>query len=286
MPSSRTDQNRIHLFRIELCRWIPQHERTTMGTLHTLRLELELRFRDWAYQNLRPRSGLPRDPIRPPRGVQEALFYQAVLQEALPPELRGGITHWLDVGCRNWGYLSGCLAALPGLKSGIGIERDPGRIYWNGYYRGDYARAAARGSSTPARNLDFIAGDFRTVQVWSPWRSTVARPTESSGTTALITHFFPFVSETPCQKWGLPNSYSDFAPLAARTLELLRSFPSENHSPGVWISLHQGEWEADIARDIWSRLGCNFSEKLILPETLPGNWPGRHPLTLLVGRVP
>ena len=257
-----------------------------MTTLRTLRLELELRLRDWAYQNLRPRSGLPKIPVPPPRGVQESVFYQAILNESLPPESREEITHWLDVGCRNWGYLSGCLTALPQLKSGTGIERDPGRIYWNGYYRGDYARAAALGSSTPERNLEFIAGDFRKIEVPPSWSRVAPEGTQSSIGTALITHFFPFVSENPCQKWGLPAGYSNFTPLAARTLELLRETSKKSHSRGVWISLHQGEWEADIARDIWTRLGCTFTEKQILPQNLPGNWPGRHPLHLLCGQIP
>ena len=257
-----------------------------MVNLRTLRLTLELRLRDWAYQNIRPRSGLPKVPVPPPRGVQESAFYQAVLQEALPPESREEITDWIDVGCRNWGYLSGCLAALPQLKSGMGIERDPGRIHWNGYYRGDYARAAALDSTTPSRNLEFIAGDFRKIEFPLSWSQVAQEWTQSSVRTALITHFFPFVSENPCQKWGLPADYSDFTPLAAKTLELLRTMPSENPSPGVWVSLHQGEWEADIASDIWSGLGCHYHEKRLVPAALPGNWPGRHPLTLLVGRVP
>jgi hypothetical protein len=256
-----------------------------MGTLRTLQLALELRLRDWAYQNLRPRSGLPQAPIKPPRGVQESLFYQAVLQEALTPELRGGITHWLDVGCRNWGYLTGCLAALPGLKSGIGIERDPGRIHWNGYYRGDYAQAAALGSRTPERHLEFIAGDFRSFHLAAPGTLRGEAQTESGDGTTLITHFFPFVSENPCRSWGLPPDYSDFTPLAARTVELLQTAAQKNSSPGVWISMHQGEWEAKVARNIWSSLGWTFSEKQILPDSLPGNWPGRHPLHLLTGKV-
>jgi hypothetical protein len=244
------------------------------------RLALELRWRDWAYQNLRFRRGLPARPTESQAGTQESLFYQAILSEALSACHRERITHWVDVGCRNWGYLDGCLTALPALKLGIGVERDPGRIFWNGYYRGDYAQAAAERGRTASREVRFLASDFRHIN------SDLFLESEMSGqkSSRLITHFFPFVSEYPCKQWGLPPDYAHFHDLAEHTLTLLNSERGESSSRPTWISLHQGEWEAEIAREVWRGLNIGFTEKVLEPAKLPGKWPGRHPLHLLVGK--
>ena len=252
-----------------------------MKLFGTKRLTLELRWRDWAYRKLRIRSGLPNSPVKPHPSIQEHLFYSAILKEALTESERQTLSHWIDVGCRNWGYLPGCLSALPTLESGVGIERDPGRIYWNGYYRGDYAEAAALQSSTPTRTLHFVPGNFQSLTPTLGW-SLDSKPGSRS---RLITHFFPFVSERPCTQWGLPIEYSNFTPLASHTLNLLSAKMQGDPIDHYWLSLHQGEWEADIAREVWTGLGCSFTEKKLDPISLPGNWPSRHPLYLLVGRV-
>ncbi len=247
--------------------------------LHFSRLTLELKWRDWAYQHLRLRSGLPTAPLKPHSKINESLFYESILKQSFSNDELQGVTHWVDVGCRNWGYLPGCLNAFPKLQMGVGVERDPGRIYWNGYYRGDYAQAAAKQACSMDRKIQFVAADFKALTPLETWGD----PNDSPAQSRLITHFFPFVSDHPCIQWGLPTEYAHFTPLAKHTLDLLKISSKDPRVNQRWLSLHQGDWEADEARKIWLQLGCRFTEKRIHPDEFRGNWPGRHPLYLFSG---
>ena len=117
-------------------------------------------------------------------------------------------------------------------------------------------------------------GDVVTLQVegLGETRQTVrpekgdAKPTERRA----FLLFFPFVSENPCLKWGLPKSFADFPSLLRQALRL---------SPGaqpLLLSTHQGEWEAEIARESYRGLGISVRKSRIEAEEAQGLWPSPH----------
>jgi len=210
----------------------------------------------------------------------ESRFYRLILERALSSEVRQQCHRWLDVGCRNWSYLSGALEALPAVRQGIGIELDPGRIYWNGFYRGNYAHAEAARACSQTRTIHFLGGDFTKVPLEPELRAL--NEEEKEYPALLVTHFFPFVSAEPCRAWGLPKTYSNFDALIARTQALCHW-----HRPRTvrWLSLHQGEWEAEIARPLWEKHCPIESEGVLGPLEFQALWPGKHPVIWLAGTL-
>ena len=237
-----------------------------------------LALRNWAYSRLRLRPSLPSlSEFSPNTG--ESKLYRSILEAAVSQEARQSITGWIDVGCRNWSYLPGILQGLPSLREAWGIELDPGRIYWNGFYRGDYAQAAAQHWSNEQRAIRFLPGDFSQLPLTDRIGGSLLnqRPSET-----LVTHFFPFVSEGPCRSWGLPTRYADFKPLIEQTCALQRSLTRGSLR---WLSLHQGEWEAEIARKQWQAAGFALQEGSLSPSDFQELWPGKHPLFWMTHRT-
>ncbi|MEW6058421.1 MAG: hypothetical protein AB1540_17610, partial [Bdellovibrionota bacterium] len=81
--------------------------------------------------------------------------------------------------------------------------------------------------------------------------------------------FYPFVSERPCLKWGLPAKFSQFERLVRHALTEAKKFRAKTQI----LSVHQGEWEAEIARSVYLKQGFEFSEQIILAHEFSQLWP-------------
>ncbi|MGZ3708857.1 MAG: hypothetical protein ACXWPM_08760, partial [Bdellovibrionota bacterium] len=130
------------------------------------------------------------------------------------------------------------------------VELDGARRYWNLYRRIDQARAQAS-AVAPA---DALHADFRAVDL----------PKDLSA--SALTSFYPFVSEYPALAWGVPPELSDFREILMkiRTARLI-------------LTVHQGEWEAELARAAYRRSGLSPREFIVAPEEFRGLWPSVHP---------
>lgn len=191
----------------------------------------------------------------------ERTFYRLVLERAFVDGREKWDEVW-DVGCRNWSYVRALADYFPEAEL-VGVEVDGGRRYWNLYRRRDYAEAFARAVGSRAR---CVFEDFRQVRILE------------SQSARLFCFFFPFVSENPCREWGLPLEFSDFSELLAR------SMASKSGRLQI-LSLHQGEWEAEAAREIYIKAGVSIRETLIYPHEYAGLWPSEHTIHLMVSRA-
>ena len=204
------------------------------------------------------RPGLP----EPLESAGERSFYRMALEAALP---EGGdfADQILDIGCRNWSYAGSLAEFFPHARIS-GIELDPGRRYWNLYRRGDAAEAFARKIRGGGREARFIPGNFLK---WDSRRLGLA-----SAESLCVTFFYPFVSERPCLKWGLPECYGHFDQLIAHAAGLVRGTGDRS----AIVSCHQGEWEAEIAAQSYARAGLSFDLNVIAASAFAGSWPSLH----------
>lgn len=209
------------------------------------------------------RRGLPK-PQESQAESGERAFYRLVLDRALPLEERDRIEVAWDIGCRNWSYASAIAQSFARARL-IGVEVDGKRRYWNLFRREDVARSYALQLEQEGRGAECIFRDFRLI---APDLSPAPQSRH------VFCFFFPFVSERPCVKWGLPRQYADFASLLSHALRLA-------HEP-ILISIHQGEWEAEIARAAYARVGVAVREQLLEPREFVGLWPARYTIHLFV----
>ncbi len=144
----------------------------------------------------------------------------------------------LDVGSKNFDYVD----ALHGFFSHcggdrkvqlVGVEIDAYRRYTDLRTR----QAWADHYCAQVPGADFVAGDVADVSV-----AALAQPFD------VITWFFPFVTEFPLLRWGLPLKF--FSPQ-----ELLAAVWSRLAPGGVLIVANQNEREADLQRDLLVKLG-------------------------------
>ena len=130
--------------------------------------------------------------------------------------------HWLDVGAKNWSYVTGLAAFLETLSIDSyhldGIELDVGRRYLSGHTRGQVARAHAQSVT----NATYHSGS---VQDWT-------QPAQ------IISSFLPFVFEEPHRAWGLPTKY--FQPVEFLEHLVCLLIPQT----GFLMVVNQGEEEA------------------------------------------
>lgn len=218
--------------------------------------------------NLRLRKQLPNAQLN----REELQFYRLVLDTAMQgaPSLSSGIDFVFDVGCRNWSYLS-ALAAFFQNAQFAGIEIDGGRRYWNMHRRIDVAQSHAVALFLEqARIANVVSGDAFRIQ-----RDHVVPKRVGMHSSLAVSLFFPFVSEYPCKSWGIPKENSNFSKLMQH---LNTQFPGAN-----WISCHQGEWEADIARKVYQRQMDSgdfslftFSEEVLEPSEFKNIWPSPY----------
>jgi hypothetical protein len=168
----------------------------------------------------------------------------------------------VDVGCRNWSYVP-ALAHFFQNAQLTGIEVDGWRRYWNLYRRIDMARAYAYQLRKEGRQIQVLEKDFREV-------NAVSIPGKKI-TQSVFCFFFPFLSENPCFKWGLPSRFVNFTDLLKHAQNLAESMNSKPR----FISSHQGEWEAEEAQKIYSQLKIPIQKKSVSVEESRGLWPSR-----------
>ena len=214
------------------------------------------------------RNGLPQVSLGKESILKENQYYKMILSEGFHRANLPEVQQVIDVGCRNWSYISALSEFFPSalLK---GIEVDGGRRYWNLYRRIDQTRAYGQALKRKEnREVYWVHGDFRETK-----RIQADLP-------VAFCFFFPFVSYNPCLKWGLPARFACFKELLRHSKYLAQ----KAKSPAVWISSHQGEWEADIAREVYAKAGLQWEEYILPVESFKHLWPSRYETRIFVAK--
>ncbi len=216
-------------------------------------LEMNHRFREQVGKRLKLRPGLPLELTN----QGELAFYRLVLERSrISPKARTVV----DVGCRNWSYAPTLAEYFPDAEL-HGVEVDGARRYLTLHRRMDAALAQAVALFEVGRCAHTHFKDFRETQIRGP--------------DMAFTFFFPFVSQDPCRAWGLPaNKFASFAELLEHALYLC-------DGKCQILSAHQGEWEAELARDAYTEAGLKVRERVLYPEEFSGLWPSPHPVQIL-----
>jgi hypothetical protein len=168
---------------------------------------------------------------------EEIALYRWALETIVPQEVRLAATRVVDVGCRDWSYVEALAQAFPH-ASLTGIEVDARRRYWNLRRRMDHAQAYTRAVQNQGRDCRCLFKDFRAVEEGE---------FAGEGALTVFCFLFPFVSENPCLKGGLPAPYSHFE-------EVLKSAQKLANRPSFFVSLHQGDWERDVAQAAYDKV--------------------------------
>ena len=262
-------------------------------------MSFELRRRYWGRLKLRP--GLP--PAS--RSAPELSFYELLLSRAPAGPSPLSVAEVWDVGCRNWSYAAALAGFFPRARL-TGVEVDAGRRYWNLHRRGDAALAQVAALRDSGRAVRFLAGDFGEIAKLAGGAgagsefaarsglsdeagiadrlendAAVARDSdrgvEASPGSVVVCFFFPFVSENPCRRWGLPARYANFPTLLKAASAL---------APAGWtLSAHQGEWEAELARGAYAAAGARSRESVVAAAEFAGLWPSPHDVHLLAAQL-
>jgi hypothetical protein len=194
----------------------------------------------------------------------EHAFYELALRRAFSADELRSADLIVDVGSSNGSYLQALAHACPRARI-VGVEVDGGRRYWNGFRRVDMGNAYAKGLRDQGRDVEYLWGDFRDLSA-----NTLNIPTQG---TVLSTFFYPFVSTDPCISWGLPARYANFNSLLHAWLRLARVAPETQF---YVMSIHQGEWERDLARSTYKSEDLDYSEDRINRAEFAGFWPSEH----------
>lgn len=186
---------------------------------------------------------------------EEIAYYSEILQEAVKIESKFEITPevTIDVGCRNWSYVSAYHTLFPHTKL-LGVEVDGNRRFWNLFRRQDYAKSYLK-ALKHSETVNVLFQDFSKLTREQIVSSLLLDSHSTDGGIGtrdglLFCFLFPFVSVRPCLKWGLPSHYSHYDKLISHAKELAREF----NTPLKILSLHQGDWEAQIAFKIYTDL--------------------------------
>lgn len=214
------------------------------------RASFGLRNRYWGRWKIR--SGYPEKP----ESEKEIAFYRLILKTA-DIQARGASAACIDVGCRNWSYAPVLAEVFAGAEL-VGIELDGGRRYFNLHRRIDAAHASAHALAKAGIQARALHANF--LNLSGNDLSGARHP--------VFCFFFPFVSERPCRKWGLPASYSDFSVQLAH---------ARNLGAAEIVSCHQGEWEAEIAREAYASAGFHPRESVLAPQDFKNLWPSPYP---------
>ncbi|MCM2324511.1 MAG: hypothetical protein NDJ90_14730 [Oligoflexia bacterium] len=238
-------------------------------------------LREQLLGRLRLRAGAPRLPAEKSLAGEHA-YYRLLLSRISEsdPGLLQAIDACVDVGCRNWSYAPALARFFPRADL-LGIELDGGRRYWNLYRRRDFADAfARRAAEQSGRGASCLFRDFTSVGA-DELRARLPRLAEATHAPGalLFTFFYPFVSERPCLKWGLPASFAGFSPLLRHAREL-----APRRSALVLLSAHQGEWERELALRAYAEAGLETRSTLIPAKEFEGLWPSAHDTHLIWSR--
>ncbi len=202
---------------------------------------------------------------------QERNFYRLVLTRGLAPLNQNHLFSYVtDVGCRNWSYAHALADFFPQAQI-TGVDVDGFRRYWNLYRRIDHAQAYAGDLRRRGREVQAYAKDFRDFYL------------PPSPSQVLFTFFFPFVSENPCLKWGLPARFVNFPLLLKHSLILQWISLAQG---ATWLSAHQGEWEASEARKAYTRAGLDWREIVLSLEETREFWPSPYETHILISQGP
>lgn len=231
-----------------------------------LLIQLQFRLRNRWLGHIVLRSGLPgvieNDTVR-----KERAFYSLVLHEitktcAADPAKAAAV---VDIGCRNWSYAKALGEHFPTADL-LGVELDGGRRYWNGYRRIDVANSYAAELSSETRKAECLYADFRKLDPENLRPFTEQRE-------LWFTFFYPFVSEDPALAWGIPQEFADFGALLTHARKLSNAVGRKYRV----LSLHQGSWEANLARESYQKAGLSIACEGVIPqERFEGLWPSRH----------
>ena len=227
--------------------------------------EIQLNLRERVTGKIVMRSRLPL-PTYDEQTDAEQNFYRLLLARALDAPTNAADVVW-DIGCRNWSYAPALADVFPQARL-IGVEVDGRRRYWNLYRRMDYATAQASSLSLDGRDSQCVFADFRNVPVEFAL---------NAGETSMFCFFFPFVSPNPCLKWGLPLHFANFENL----LRHARTGAIRAKSDAEFVSCHQGEWEAEIAKEAYENLGLAVKHSVVNAREYEGLWPSSHDVHVL-----
>lgn len=201
---------------------------------------------------------------------EELSFYEMILSRSIEQKNAQSIRQVIDVGCRNWSYVQALSDQFKAAHL-LGVEVDGYRRYWNLYRRIDLAQGFADQAKRPGRRVQALSLDFREVS------------TPKTGGPLIFTFFFPFVSEYPCLRWGLPSRFMGFSDLLRHALKLR---PARLNQKTLWLSAHQGEWEAEIAKNAYSEVGLTPKEFIFSVSETEKYWPSQHDTHVLVAQLP
>ena len=221
-----------------------------------LRNRFQFFLRERYFGKLKLRRGLPRVNSEE---TPEDRFYRLVISKALGLISSRDFAAVWDVGCRNWSYAKALALEFPNATL-HGIELDGGRRYWNLYRRQDAALAQVAQLRTLGKNAKCTFLDFKKID------STFGHVSDRT----LFCFFFPFVSPRPCARWGLPIGFADYASLLSHTRDLARD--------ACILSIHQGEWEAELAEKAYRHSNMEMIPFTISPEEYRGLWPSNYPI--------
>jgi hypothetical protein len=146
----------------------------------------------------------------------------------------------LDIGSKNWFYAAGQYHFFKYNNSGEreilldGIEIDAYRMYTDLHSRRDYALYYTRN----LKNCRYITGDLL----------------KHKGKYDCIVWFFPFVSEAPLIKWGLPLSVYKPAEMIHHASNLL--YPG-----GIMLIVNQDEAEYTTQEALLKAEGLEYMQK-------------------------
>ena len=148
----------------------------------------------------------------------------------------------LDIGCKNWFYAQAEHEFFSSFCNEIildGVELDPYRLYTNFYSRYEVAKFYTKNLI----NTNYITGNLLDI----------------NGEYDYIVWILPFVSITPHKYWGLPKKYFMPEKLLAHAYSLLK----EN---GQMLIINQGETEAKIQKQYFTKLELNYKEMGLVPN--------------------
>jgi hypothetical protein len=240
-----------------------------------LRNEIQWNLRAKWLGQIPLRRGLP--PLGAPIAIaRERAFYNKVLGKALPQGAPFPPDLLVDIGCRNWSYAQALADFFPKTQL-LGVEVDGWRRYWNLYRRIDLARAYAEDLCQQGHSAGVIGEDFRNVDL----RSHLGSQSSNLHRIAFC-FFFPFVSENPCLQWGLPKRFMDFSQLLEHSQSQIKSFSNDQRVESFWISAHQGEWEAEEARNAYQKVGFKVKESCLPVEEYRELWPSHFETHIFV----
>lgn len=243
--------------------------------------EVKFRLRERYFGKLSLRVGLPYVSLSDRAVIREEEYYKLILTtwatrvtgatgllnstEGLGSSL-STVSQVIDVGCRNWSYVGALSQFFPDAHL-TGLEVDGRRRYWNLYRRMDLAQAYAQElQKRHSKRVLYLNKDFRSLD-----------RLEKDSNVAFC-FFFPYVSENPCLKGGLPSRFADFKVLLMHSLQLATA----SESKARWISSHQGDWEIKIARKAYQDLGLSVQEFILKVEDFKSVWPSQFDTHIIV----